>query len=70
MKYTPWFSHVVTPVRAGVYEIKVSGSPRWYRRWSGKRWYVRSSSVDQAAKETRELLYTYEMWRGLAKETK
>jgi hypothetical protein len=70
MKYTTWFPHDVKPVRAGVYEIKESGLLRWYRRWSGKRWYVGSSSVDEAAKETEELLYTNEMWRGLAKETK
>jgi hypothetical protein len=70
MKLTPWFSAKVKPVRVGVYEIRMYCLPRWYRRWSGKCWYAGSSSVDEAAKEAEELLYTVDMWRGLAEEPK
>ena len=69
-KLTGWYPPSVKPVRDGVYMIRVSGTPVWFRLFKNGHWYCGRSSVDFAAcAEMDEKLYPSEVnerWRGLA----
>jgi len=67
-KLTPWF-HGINPARPGVYQQRSGNRGAiGYQRWSGKRWYAWSKTVDDAMRQKCPVstFFKNDPWRGLA----
>lgn len=71
MKLTPWYPGYTTPVRKGVYAVKLYGlrEDGYYRYWDGKCWGFTASSVESAYSIRKSIAWYGDLpcvWRGLA----
>lgn len=71
-----WFPRDITPVRAGVYEVRIKANGkivRWFSHWNGQYWCLSAMTPDDAREyyitrsDAAEHAGGFE-WRGLTEK--
>ena len=73
MKKTPWFKRGIKPIHVGVYEVYDPEYGPTFQHWNGKKWGLRSASIDGCLSASHAYFESYfqeNKWRGLSEKPK